>query len=71
MKIPKYSKWDYTINLINRVTPIFYKIYSLLLIELDILYKYLNNMLYKGYIKPLISKVEYLVIFIPKNNSKL
>ncbi len=71
MKVPKYSKWDYAINLINRTSPIFYKIYSLLLIELDILCEYLNKILRKRYIKPLISKVEYLVIFILKKNSKL
>ncbi len=71
MKIPKYSKWDYAINLIDEVTPMFYKIYSLLPMELDALREYLNNMLCKGYIRPLISKAGYPVIFIPKKNGKL
>ncbi len=70
-KIPKYSKWDYAINLINGVTPMFHKIYSLLPIELDILREYFNNMLRKGYIRPLTSKAGYLVMFILKKNSKL
>ena len=49
----------------------FYKIYPLTLDKIEVLDKYLDEILEKGYIRPLISIVEYLIIFIKKKNSKL
>ena len=49
----------------------FHKIYSLLLAELDILRKYLNNILRKEYIRPLISKVGYPIIFVEELRDRL
>ena len=49
----------------------FYKIYPLILNEIKVLNKYLNKMLEKGYIQPLIFTVGYPIIFIKKKNSKL
>jgi hypothetical protein len=53
------------------MNPIFYKIYNLTLEEIEALNNYLNEMLEKGYIQPLIFTVKYLIIFIKKKNSKL
>jgi hypothetical protein len=69
--LPKHIKWDYAIDLIDGTDPTFYKIYNLILEEIEALDDYLDEMLEKGYIWPLISAVGYPIMFVKKKNGKL
>ena len=48
--LPKYSEWDYEIILKEGITLRFYKIYYLNELQFEILKKYIDDNLKKGYI---------------------
>ena len=67
----EYNQWDYEIVLKDRTNLTFRKIYTLNGQELAALKEWLDDMLKKEYIRPLISEAGYPVIFIKKKNRKL
>ena len=70
-EVLRYNKWDYEIFLMERKALRFHKIYNFNETELKKLRAYLQNKLNKRYIRRLKSSAKYLIIFIPKKNSKL
>ncbi|QLI69282.1 Transposon Tf2-2 polyprotein [Metarhizium brunneum] len=69
--LPKHSQWDHKIELANRKSTTFHKIYNLNAKELKTLREYINKMLAKGYIRASTSEAGYPVMFVPKKNGKL
>jgi transposase InsO family protein len=69
--LPKHTKWDHAIDLIDGTDPTFHKIYNLTPEETEALDDYLDEMLEKGYIQPSTSAAGYPVMFVKKKNGKL
>ena len=69
--LPQHNKWDHKIKLRNGKTLKFFKIYNLNETELNILRKYFEKNLRKGYIRKFKSLTKYSVIFVLKKNGKL
>ncbi|KAG5719346.1 hypothetical protein E4T56_gene13309 [Termitomyces sp. T112] len=70
-ELPLHCSYDHKIDLKEGTSPPFGKIYKMLEIELWALKDDLNNMLGKGFICPLISAANILVLFAKKKDSSL
>ena len=69
--LPEYQEWDYKIPLEDRKKPTHSSIYTLSVKELEALRDYLDKNLVKGFIRPSTSPAGYLILFVPKKDSKL
>jgi len=70
-KLLKYTVWDYKIELEEGISLKFFLIYKLTKTELVALKEFIQENLYKGYIRPLQLLTGYPVLFILKKNRKL
>ena len=69
--LPKYSMHDLAIETEKEKQPLFGPVYNHLAVELQTLREYINNMLAKGFIKPLKSPSGASVLFIKKKDGEL
>ena len=70
-RLLKYAVQDYKIELELEISLKFFLIYKLTKTKLVALKEFIQENLYKGYIRPLQSLAGYLVLFILKKNGKL
>ena len=71
MMLPEHQEWDYKILLEDRKKPTHSPIYALSAKKLEALRDYLDKNLAKEFIQPSISLAGYLILFVPKKDSKL
>ena len=69
--LPEHQEWDHEILLEDRKKPTYSPIYALSAKELEALRDYLDENLAKGFIRPSTSLAGYLILFVPKKDSKL
>ena len=69
--LPEHQDWDHKILLENRKKLTHSPIYTLSAKEFKVLRDYLGKNLVKEFIKPSTSLARYLILFVPKKNSKL
>ena len=69
--LPEHQEWDYKILLEDRKKPTHSPIYTLSAKELEALRDYLDKNLAKEFIRPSTSPAGYLILFVPKKDSKL
>ncbi|KAG5731836.1 hypothetical protein E4T56_gene12768 [Termitomyces sp. T112] len=65
-ELPLHCSYNHKINFKEGISPLFGKIYNMSKIKLQALKDYLNDMLSKGFICPLISTIGALVLFAKK-----
>ncbi|KAG5735107.1 hypothetical protein E4T56_gene20485 [Termitomyces sp. T112] len=70
-ELPPHCSYNYKINLEEGALPLLGKIYNMSKIELWVLKEYLDNMLGKGFICPLISTAGAPVLFAKKKDGSL
>ncbi|KAG6865944.1 hypothetical protein C0993_007764, partial [Termitomyces sp. T159_Od127] len=70
-ELSSHQSYDYKIDLKDGMASSFDKIYNMLRVKLHALKDYLDNMLNKGFIWPLIFTIEALVLFAKKKDSSL
>ena len=69
--LPEHQEWDYKIPLEDGKKPTHSPIYTLSAKELEALRDYLDKNLVKEFIRPSTSPAGYLILFVPKKDSKL
>ena len=69
--LPEHQEWDHKIPLEDRKKPTHSPIYTLSAKELEALRDYLDKNLVKGFIRLSTSPAGYLILFVPKKDSKL
>ena len=69
--LPEHQEWDHKILLEDRKKSTHSPIYTLSAKELEALRDYLDKNLAKGFIRPSTSPAGYLILFVPKKDSKL
>ncbi|KAG5716136.1 hypothetical protein E4T56_gene10941 [Termitomyces sp. T112] len=70
-ELPLHHSYDYKINFKEGASPLFGKIYNMSKIKLQALKEYLDDMLGKGFICPLISTTSTPVLFAKKKGGSL
>ncbi len=71
LRLPKYRLQDYEIKLKDGTELKFYCIYLFNNEKFEVFQEYIEKNLKKEYIRPLQSSIEYPILFISKNDSKL
>ena len=69
--LPEHQEWDHKIPLEDGKKPTHSPIYALSAKELEALRNYLDKNLVKGFIRLSTSPAGYLILFVPKKDSKL
>ena len=69
--LPEHQEWDYKIPLEDGKKPTHSSIYTLSAKELEVLRDYLDKNLAKRFIRSSTSPAGYLILFMPKKDSKL
>ena len=69
--LPKHQPWDYEIPIEPGKSPTFGPIYQLSAMELEVLKKYIDENLAKGFIRPSISLAASPMLFVPKKDRTL
>lgn len=69
--LPKHKPWDHEIKLMEGKYPGFMPIYKLTEKELEVLRKYIDEMMKKGFIRKSKSSAGYPVLFAPKKDGTL
>ena len=70
-KLPELLRHELAIELIDDRQPLFELIYNLSRTELEVMYKYVNEMLAKGFIQLFKFLSEASVFFVPKKDGSL
>ena len=69
--LPEHQDWDHKILLEDRKKSTHSSIYTLSAKKLEVLRNYLDKNLAKKFIRLSTSPARYLILFVPKKNSKL